>query len=547
MKKKLILLLLTLTLCSFNLTKVKAETINWKAIRLYKAEKKVYRKYTKTDGTVVKRGNIAYIYMGNNTIYCIEMGKDIYSDLGAGKATFTNKGELGKYFTKNLDKKVKIGKQEINIVDAVGLISKYGTQLYGDGSTTDKNKYYLAAQVLIWQYLSEAGVYGDSIKGDIEIFYLNNGKEKTIDLSTEKKKIIEEINRYFKKPNIQGNIIATTNEEGTKHQFTLTDENKVLKNYEMTVNTEGIDCNKTDNKITCSYPIPEPGTGTTPTSVKFSFEKKGTGSNNKVFKSGDKYQATLLMDKTPTVSSSKTVNLGVKKYRLAILKNDSDDDSKVLEGVTYQICSDENCANVIGEPETTTEEGIVTFNDLEENVDYYVKEVETIEGYVLDKATKKVTINTKDTTKYNADTLTYTVGYTNTKEKINGYIQINKTDKEDNKPLEGITFDVYDENDEVIETIKTDKDGKAKTKLLPKGLYYVKEKEPLKDYLLIEEEQVVKIEENNKTYELSFVNEKVAPTGDTNILLLITIAACTLICAIIIYIKKINLVKNNTI
>ena len=49
MKKKLILLLLTLTLCSFNLTKVKAETINWKAIRLNQAEKKVYRKYTKTE------------------------------------------------------------------------------------------------------------------------------------------------------------------------------------------------------------------------------------------------------------------------------------------------------------------------------------------------------------------------------------------------------------------------------------------------------------------------------------------------------------------
>lgn len=37
------------------------------------------------------------------------------------------------------------------------------------------------------------------------------------------------------------------------------------------------------------------------------------------------------------------------------------------------------------------------------------------------------------------------------------------------------------------------------------------------------------------------------PTSDTNIILIVTICLCTLISAIIIYIKKVNLIKNNTI
>ena len=72
----------------------------------------------------------------------------------------------------------------------------------------------------------------------------------------------------------------------------------------------------------------------------------------------------------------------------------------------------------------------------------------------------------------------------------------------------------------------------------------VKEKATLENYILSEEEQVITIDVNNKVYDLSFVNEKSPQTGDTNILLIVTIATCALICAIIIYIKKINLVKN---
>ena len=117
--KKLILFLLALTLCCFNLTTVNAETLNWKAIKLYGSEKKVYRKYTTTDGKTIKGTNIAYVHIGDDTIFCIEMGKDIASDITSGKATTKYVSTLDKYFTKNTDKTVKLGNQEINILEAI--------------------------------------------------------------------------------------------------------------------------------------------------------------------------------------------------------------------------------------------------------------------------------------------------------------------------------------------------------------------------------------------------------------------------------------------
>ena len=103
MKKKLILLLLTLTLCSFNLPKVKAETVKWSAVTALNGNK-IYRQYTNKDGKKVQDTNMAYLTIGNDLVYCVEMGVDISSNLSAGSATIKQIGRLGTFFTKNTDK-----------------------------------------------------------------------------------------------------------------------------------------------------------------------------------------------------------------------------------------------------------------------------------------------------------------------------------------------------------------------------------------------------------------------------------------------------------
>ena len=64
------------------------------------------------------------------------------------------------------------------------------------------------------------------------------------------------------------------------------------------------------------------------------------------------------------------------------------------------------------------------------------------------------------------------------KVKGKGIININKKDEEENN-LEGVEFEVYNEKNEVVDTLVTDKDGKATSKELSLGKYYVLESKEL--------------------------------------------------------------------
>ena len=63
--------------------------------------------------------------------------------------------------------------------------------------------------------------------------------------------------------------------------------------------------------------------------------------------------------------------------------------------------------------------------------------------------------------------------------------------------------------------------------------------------------KIIPIEEKEETPVENIIPEEPPvenpTTSDTNIILIITVCLCALTCAIIMYIKKINLIKNNTI
>ena len=91
-------------------------------------------------------------------------------------------------------------------------------------------------------------------------------------------------------------------------------------------------------------------------------------------------------------------------------------------------------------------------------------------------------------------------------ERIKGKIEIIKTSEDKNKvlkteegmPLEGVKFEVYNENNEIVDQIVTDKEGKATTKQLYKGKYKVKEIETNEWYILDENEYDVEIKNNEE-------------------------------------------------
>ena len=125
----------------------------------------------------------------------------------------------------------------------------------------------------------------------------------------------------------------------------------------------------------------------------------------------------------------------------------------------------------------------------------YIREKITNKKYVLDDTIHKIELKENEI-----------VTQTFENKKIKGQIKVIKTSEGDSKiagmkdgePMANVSFDVYDENKNYVETIKTSEEGIAITSLLEKGTYFVKESE--KDspewYLL-----------NTKEYSAEIVND----------------------------------------
>lgn len=94
-------------------------------------------------------------------------------------------------------------------------------------------------------------------------------------------------------------------------------------------------------------------------------------------------------------------------------------------------------------------------------------------------------------------------------EKLKGQIEVNKVDAEDKEyKLEGVEFEVINSNDEVVETIKTDKNGKVVTSKLPIGEYKLKEVKT--DAMHILDEKIVKVDvKEDIVSKLNITNERI--------------------------------------
>ena len=122
---------------------------------------------------------------------------------------------------------------------------------------------------------------------------------------------------------------------------------------------------------------------------------------------------------------------------------------------------------------TSDHNGYVYMDDKEYNDGkYYVREISVPQGYVIDPQIKTFYVGygeTSSITWYNTPT--------------QAQIQIVKKSADDNQMnglpagslLEGAVFEVYDRGGNIVDTVKTDKNGRAATKTLPLGLYTVRE------------------------------------------------------------------------
>ncbi|WOA58357.1 SpaA isopeptide-forming pilin-related protein [Bacillus mycoides] len=191
------------------------------------------------------------------------------------------------------------------------------------------------------------------------------------------------------------------------------------------------------------------------------------------------------------VEANKVVQVQVENAKelgsLQVIKKDAES-GKVLEGAEFRL-KNEN-GQVVGEAKTTNKDGVVTFENLVPGK-YTLEETKAPEGY---KAVElKVEVNVVANEVVKQEVLNEKV-----KEKITGQVEITKIDANDTeKKLESAVFEILKDGIK-IDTLTSDKNGKATSKKLEPGDYVLKEVQAPEGYNL-----------SDKGIEFTISNEKV--------------------------------------
>ncbi|HDR8478907.1 TPA: collagen binding domain-containing protein, partial [Bacillus cereus] len=169
------------------------------------------------------------------------------------------------------------------------------------------------------------------------------------------------------------------------------------------------------------------------------------------------------------VLSLKVENELVDKGSVEITKVDKDS-QKVLEGVVFEVQDDKG--KVVTEVKTD-KNGKAKISDLSVGK-YKLVEKESLPGYK--KLTEPVSFEIK---KGMTEVLSLKV---ENEQLDKGSVEITKVDKDSQKVLEGVVFEVQDEQGKVVTEVTTDKDGKVNISDLSVGKYKLVEKESLPGY-----------------------------------------------------------------
>lgn len=185
-----------------------------------------------------------------------------------------------------------------------------------------------------------------------------------------------------------------------------------------------------------------------------------------------------------------------KKGKIQIIKVDKDDNTIRIPNVVFQIKDEKN--NIV-DTIKTDKNGEAISKKLPIDQKYTILEISTGKEYVLNAETITVTLTEDEITDVHFEN-----------EKIKGNVEITKIDKKTNERLKGATFGIYDEDNNEVDRIVTDSQGKGISKLLPYGKYFVKEIDTgSKYYLLNTEKYEFEISKNKQIISLTIENEPV--------------------------------------
>ena len=217
------------------------------------------------------------------------------------------------------------------------------------------------------------------------------------------------------------------------------------------------------------------------TSKRLRIDKKYTVQESKTLENYVLNEIPQIVTLTQDQITDLTFKNELKKGQIKVIKVDKDNNEVKLKGVEFKVYDeDKNLVDTL----ITDENGETTSKRLRIDKKYTVQESKTLENYVLNEIPQTVTLTQDQITNLTFEN-----------ELIKGYIRVIKVSKEDNKyngdvkgsRLENAKFEVYDENNNLVDTLVTDKNGEATTKELLKGKYTLKEVESPDYYILTDE------------------------------------------------------------
>ena len=415
--------------------------------------------------TLLKQDGIYYIRRGgvNDTdIYYVYKMNDLYAYCIEPGVPITTYNYLGnEEFDLSLSEEVK---------EKIELIGYYGREYPGH----DNVKYSMAAQALIWEL---TGVK------KVTFWTGKNGTGKEIDISSERKEIMDLVNNHKTLPNFPTNFYGDI-----KHKMEIEDTNKVLDNFEVV--NDGMQDVYIENNILHIMPK-------TPGMFNITLRRKNY----------DEYKTIIFVGKDSTSSQkmarlhfSKTIEqeitISIDGVRLLIHKVDEQNNPILKENIAFTVKDLETGEYICDTPDCiyrTDCEGIILTKGLLFH-EYEIEEIENqiVEGYTWNNNKMHINITYDDNIEWNNEVNSHINLYFSNKEVI-GNIEIQKYGEElkitDNNlvynkiNLGNINFSLYDSSDKLIKNFNVNNDGYYKLNNLKIGKYYLIENTKLDNYI----------------------------------------------------------------
>lgn len=154
----------------------------------------------------------------------------------------------------------------------------------------------------------------------------------------------------------------------------------------------------------------------------------------------------------------------------------------------------------------TDEDGNLIFDNLYLGK-YFVKELETKDKYVLDTKEYDFELEYVD-----SKTPIIETSFTLKNYLIKSDLEFTKTSISDGKPLPETLVEIYNENDELIFSGRTNEEGKIILKDIPVGKFYILEKEAPESYVVNDEPMWFEVKDNGEIIKANMEDEKIKST-----------------------------------